>query len=374
MVLKKEISLQIKNLLKEHPQGLRITDIIKKVKINRNTAGRYLENMLVSGQVEMRRFGMAKIYTLSQRVPLSALLSISSELVIQLDSSLRVIYANEPFLLLVGTDSKSLLGKNIEYSPVATLFDDLFPQFIEKINEGIAGNQWADTILLPTKDFIFFCRIAPTVFDDGRKGVSIIFEDITEKKLAEKALQNSEMQYRSLVETTGTGYVIVDKDGRVITANQEYVRLTGRSTLAEIEGRAVTDWTAPYDLERNAQEIEKCFRTGQVRDREIDYQRPDRTIQPVEVNASVIQSNSGKIILTLCRDITQRRQAEQKLEESERQFRLLAENSLDMISRIKPDGTRIYVSPAYKTTLGNEQEELIGKNNDEYIHPNDAHV
>ena len=83
MVLKKEISLQIKNLLKEHPQGLRITDIIKKVKINRNTAGRYLENMLVSGQVEMRRFGMAKIYKLTERVPLSALLSISSELVIQ---------------------------------------------------------------------------------------------------------------------------------------------------------------------------------------------------------------------------------------------------------------------------------------------------
>lgn len=84
MGLKKEVSLQIKNLLKEHPQGLIITDIVKKVKINRNTAGRYLENLLVSGQVEMRRFGMAKIYTLSQRVPLSALLSISSELVLHL--------------------------------------------------------------------------------------------------------------------------------------------------------------------------------------------------------------------------------------------------------------------------------------------------
>jgi PAS domain-containing protein len=114
MVLKKEISLQIKNLLKEHPHGLRITDIVKKVNINRNTAGRYLENLLVSGQVEMRRFGMAKIYTLSQRVPLSALLSISSELILQLDSSLRIIFANEPFLLLVGTDNKSLLGKNVD--------------------------------------------------------------------------------------------------------------------------------------------------------------------------------------------------------------------------------------------------------------------
>src|SRR5512137_1003437 len=139
MVLRKEISLQIKNLLKENPQGLRITDIIKKVKINRNTAGRYLENMLVSGQVEMRRFGMAKIYKLTKRVPLSALLSISSELVIQLDSSLRVIYANEPFLLMAGTDNKNLLGKNIEFTSIALVFEDFFTEFIENLVNGIQG-------------------------------------------------------------------------------------------------------------------------------------------------------------------------------------------------------------------------------------------
>jgi PAS domain S-box-containing protein len=249
MVLKKEISLQIKNLLKEHPQGLRITDIVKKVNINRNTAGRYLENLLVSGQVEMRRFGMAKIYMLSQRVPLSALLSISSELVLQLDNSLRVIYANEPFLLLVGTDIKNLSGKNIEYTSVALIFEDFITEFIKNLKEGVSGKEWIGEIVLRPKDIILFCRIAPTVFDDGRKGVTVILEDIT-----------------------------------------------------------------------------------------------------------------------------QRKEAEGKLEESERQFRLLAENSLDMISRIKPDGTRIYVSPAYKTTLGYEPEELIGKKNDDFIHPNDAHV
>ena len=49
-----------------------------------------------------------------------------------------------------------------------------------------------------------------------------------ERRAAEIALRESEEQYRSLVETTGTGYVILDGDGRVITANQEYIRLTGR--------------------------------------------------------------------------------------------------------------------------------------------------
>ncbi len=133
MVLKKEITDQIKDLLQKNPQGLRIKEIVESVKINRNTAGRYLENLLISGQVELRRFGMAKIYRISQRVPLSAILSISSESVIQLDSFLRIIFVNESFCTLVGTDSKNLVGKNIEYSPVALVFDELFIEFLEKI-------------------------------------------------------------------------------------------------------------------------------------------------------------------------------------------------------------------------------------------------
>lgn len=130
---------------------------------------------------------------------------------------------------------------------------------------------------------------------------------------SELALKESEEQYRNLVETTGTGYVIVDRDGRVMTANDEYLRLTGRSSFAEIEGRPVTDWTAPYDLERNAREIEHIFGTGQVRGLEIDYQRPDGTFQPVEINASVVSSGSGQIILTLCRDIAERKRTERDL-------------------------------------------------------------
>jgi predicted transcriptional regulator len=50
MVLRKEISLQIKDLLKKNPQGLSITEIVRATNINRNITGRYLENLLVSGQ------------------------------------------------------------------------------------------------------------------------------------------------------------------------------------------------------------------------------------------------------------------------------------------------------------------------------------
>ncbi|MFA4824925.1 MAG: PAS domain S-box protein [Methanoregula sp.] len=174
----------------------------------------------------------------------------------------------------------------------------------------------------------------------------------------QKNLAKSEEQYRSLVETTGTGYVILDKDGRVITANQEYLRLCGRSTLREIQGRTVTDWTAPYDLERNAREVEQCLKAGQVRGLEIDYQKPDGTIQPVEINASVIQADSGQIILTLCRDITERRMAAEVLRESEERFRTTIEQSPLSIQVLSPDGRTVQVNRAFEELWGLTLENL----------------
>jgi hypothetical protein len=90
------------------------------------------------------------------------------------------------------------VGKNIEYTPVAQVFDELFVGFIERIKEGIAGVEWSGEIELRPKGIIVFCRIAPTVFDDGRRGASIILEDITQRKQGERALLESEATARAL--------------------------------------------------------------------------------------------------------------------------------------------------------------------------------
>lgn len=128
--------------------------------------------------------------------------------------------------------------------------------------------------------------------------------DVTEIRQTEQKIRLSEERYRSLIETTGTGYVVLDMEGRVIEANNEYIRLTGRSSLQEIAGRPITDWTAPYDLQRNGEEVKRCVQTGSVQRLKIDYIHPNGTIQPVEVNASVFGSGENRVILTLCRDIT----------------------------------------------------------------------
>ena len=71
--------------------------------------------------------------------------------------------------------------------------------------------------------------------------IAVVISDITERKRAEGAIAESEAKYRHLVETTGTGYVILDGEGRVVDANAEYVRLTGHRSLGEILGRGVEE-------------------------------------------------------------------------------------------------------------------------------------
>ena len=142
--------------------------------------------------------------------------------------------------------------------------------------------------------------------------------EIEDRKQAEEAVRESEEKYRALVETTDTGFVVIDgKYGKVFDANSEYIRLTGHQTLDEILDRSVVEWTAPYDQGRNATEVAKCFKQGFVRGLELDYVHKNGKIVPIELNATVVETKDGPVIFTLCRDIAKRKLAEEALRKRE---------------------------------------------------------
>jgi PAS domain S-box-containing protein len=360
MVLKKEIALQIKNLLKENSQGLSITDIVRVVKINRNTAGRYLENLLISGQVEMRRRGMAKVYMLSQRVPLSAVLSISSELIIQLDNSLRIVFANEPFLKLVGTDSKTLQGKNIEYTPVPLVFDEAFPAFVENIKEGIDGKEWSGEIELSSKDIVLFCRIAPTVFEDGRKGVSVLLENITQNKQARDALQESEERYRKLVDISPNA-VLLHRGGKIFFANPATFRLLGATQLDEIIGRNVLDFIPAGFKEVVRKNIQKDLEGYPSPCTELPMIRIDGT--PILIEGRGVGTIIGgkPAVQVAIRDITETKRAEEELRRSEETFRSLVQESTDGIVIADEEGRVIVWNNALTQISGISEDRAMGQ-------------
>jgi len=268
------------------------------------------------------------------------LFNSSPDLIIETDEKGNILALNQMMAKSLGAPAEKLIGKNIS---------DNFPKEIAEERATIARKALKDGKNQETYDEragrYFHNIYVPILHPDGNKTIQIIIRDITEQKKAEEALRESEEKYRTLLETTDTGFCILDSQGNILDANSEYVRLSGHSILKEIQGRNVIEWTAEYDLQRNAEEVKKCIQQGFVRNLEIDYVDKHDKVTSIEINATVIQNDIGRRILTLCRDITDSKRAEQALKESEERHRVLFESSHDAIMTLEP--------PSWKFTTGN---------------------
>jgi PAS domain S-box-containing protein len=178
------------------------------------------------------------------------------------------------------------------------------------------------------------------------------------------ALRESEEQYRLLIETTDTGFVILDEAGRVLDANAVYVRLTGHQRREEILGRPVTEWTAPEDAERNAAEVRRCVVAGAVRNLEIDYCGPDGRRIPVELNATVRRLRGGLTILTVCRQISDRRRTEEELRNTEQRYRTTIDSMAEFIHVVDPELRILLLNRTGREWLAGlgVTDEMVGRN------------
>jgi PAS domain-containing protein len=175
-----ETFTRIQKVLKFHPRGLTITEIARKTHLNRNSVASDLEILRVTGQVEMRQIGSAKIYFPAQRVPLSAFLCFTKNLVIVLDGNLNVVQINDQCLKLAQREKNEVLGKSLGETnlPVVSTPEAL------SIIEGLEREQIVTDIRYAhnEKELYFQMQVIPTTFEDGEKGSTIVLEDITERK------------------------------------------------------------------------------------------------------------------------------------------------------------------------------------------------
>ena len=157
--------------------------------------------------------------------------------------------------------------------------------------------------------------------------------DITDQRLTEEAVRSAEKLYRSLVETTGTGYVIADARGRVIDANAEYIHLTGHRTLDEIRGRHPMEWTVPADRERFAVELAICNTFGKLRNLEVEFCHASGGSVPVEINATLVHTDDEVHLLSLCHDITGRLNTRRELQNASLQLESRVERRTAQLAR-----------------------------------------
>jgi len=280
-------------------------------------------------------------------------------MVLQLDSNLRIIFTNEPFLDLIGSDEREILGKNIEYTSVNNAFDEAFPWFVSKIQEGLNGNESSGDITLRSKDLIFFYRIAPTVFEEGRKGVSVILEDITERRHADDALRESEDRYRKLVEISPDA-VFLHREGKILYANPAAIRLLGASHSDELVGKNILDFILPAFQEIVRLNIKKDLQGQPSPPIELHMIRLDGASIIVEGRGIATVIDGLPAVQVAIRDITAQKRTEEALRESEMTSRALINAPTDSVILTDSKGIILDLNETAALRFGKRDEELVG--------------
>jgi PAS domain S-box-containing protein len=213
-----------------------------------------------------------------------------------------------------------------------------------------------------------------TDVDGNALHIQSIARDITARKIAEEELRESEERFRSVVETSYSGVLIVDEQYRLVYVNDELCRMLGYSRK-EILGH---DFREFLDEESKILVGDRYVRRQRGEDVPSRYEfnivRKDKQKRLVEISVTTITTSAGEIrTVAQLLDITERKQAEEALRESETKYRTLIETSPDAITVTDLEGKVVFANQqAFRLYGATRESELIGKSAFEMIAP--AHV
>ena len=198
--------------------------------------------------------------------------------------------------------------------------------------------------------------------------------DITDHKQAQAALAESERKYRSLYESSNDAIMLLDTE-RFFDCNDATLRIFGFSTREEFLGKHPADISPPLQADgRNSrtaadERIATAFRAGRNYFEWL-HLRADGTVFPADVLLTPLDYKSRRVLQATVRDISDRKQAELALRESEEKYRLLVDNAGEAVV-VAQDGRLVFANPRAAEMTGYPREELVGRLFTEIIHPDD---
>jgi PAS domain S-box-containing protein len=206
------------------------------------------------------------------------------------------------------------------------------------------------------------------------KGVVEYVRDITSQRLTEEALQASEATYRLLVSQIPAMVFRGYGDWSLDPLDEKVEALTGYSK-EDFESRRIKwcDLIPAEDLGYATEVFIEALKTDKSYVREHRLRKKNGEIIWVQCRGQIFLNNQGKVdyISGVSFDVTQRRQAEEALRESEKRFRDIAENTAEWIWEVDADGKYTYASPVVEKLLGYAPQEMLEKHFYDLVAPED---
>ena len=377
----------IRVLLHSYQKGLSIEEISSHLSISRTTTAKYLNAMEQTGQLESRPYGPAKVFTLTERIPIENIVSLLPHLILILDDSFTIRQVNDTLLEFFQLNKTDLVGREIQYTPLGPYINGARLEVLQRAMEGTPQFIEEDITIEELTSY-FHIRIIPTIFEHGEKGIILIFEDITalkstqahleelvrirtsdlekvNKKLCEEnakyrkvrdQLTFKEHQYEQLVESSTDLILKFSSEGVLMYSNilaKSVLEIDSakkkKYTLKDICNQSIT-----HEFEPSDSVIASLFSDpSTIRKKEIEYRKNELSIW-ISWTFRIIpsQSTSDQEILCIGTEISDRVSSERRLIESENRLS-------DILSHL-PDPTFV-INPQRKIVLWNKaMEEMTG--------------
>ena len=290
-----------------------------------------------------------------------------------------VLYANAEAAALLGASADNRLeGRSI----LDLVFADDRPAIGVRIKEAQDGGRLAPrlTRMARLDGSVVETETRGAAVDwNGTPAAQVTLRDVAARRRSEIALAQSEKRFRTVLDTMAEGVVLQDEQLAIHLSNRAAERILGM-TADQMAGKTSLDpgWMA-IDVDGDPLPGEQHFapialRTGLESRGTMGVKRGDGSRVWIDVIAvPMIRDGESKpyaVVVTFT-DVSVTLETTKRLELSEARYRLVAENTVDLITLRANDDRLLYVSPSHRRILGWEPEELEGRPGLELVHPDD---
>ena len=271
---------------------------------------------------------------------------------------------NRKVAALLGGEPSDFIGKSfLELHPEQ---DDSFIRDIKKIIDSGVAQYHQGEVVFPEGARWLSSRVHPVRDAKGFDyAVQIISEDVTERIRTEQALRESEQKYRHLIEQSSQGITITQGIESTITfANPQIEEIFGYTPeeLLQFTPEETRKLIHPEDRDLVFDRYLKRLKGASLPNNyEIRGVRKDGTVSRLEIHSESIEFRDEPAVLTAFTDVTERKQAEEALKESEEKYRELVENANSIILKMDLEGRITFYNEYARSFFGYPEDEVIGK-------------
>jgi len=305
----------------------------------------------------------------------------ATDILIKLDLQLRITYAS-PSIRRYGYEPEAVIGALVtDYIHAEDLSEELERERAKVISSGgayVPGEGRSLRMRKADGDYVWIESNASAVCgDDGTvRAILCQLRDVSKRRAAIEALSESEARYRLLTDNATDVIACYGVDGLFSFLSPSLKAVTGYEPH-ELVGRPTSIIMHPDDVVPINAQFRAYFDDGAKEAIRFEYRaiRKDGQVIWLEAQAkAVFDPDSGRIIEfeDVVRDITARKAVEVALEASNLRYRVISQNTTDIVSRTDNNGIVLQLSPSIRAVMGYAAEEVVGRNWVEFLHPDDV--